>query len=195
MLAEPLAITLLVIDTLERLNIPYLIGGSLASALYGTARSTLGADLVADLKAEQVSSLVDLLKGSFYIDQDMILDAIRHQSSFNVIHLQTMFKVDVFISKNRPFDQNQLKRRKLHTVSNEPERKAYVTSPEDIILAKLEWYRLGNETSDRQWRDILGVLKVQAGRLDLDYLSKWAAELKVIDLLQQALKASESMNV
>ena len=195
MLAEPLAITLLVIDTLERLNIPYLIGGSLASALYGTARSTLDADLVADLKAEQVSSLVDLLKGSFYIDQDMILDAIRHQSSFNVIHLQTMFKVDVFISKNRPFDQNQLKRRKLHTVSNEPERKAYVTSPEDIILAKLEWYRLGNETSDRQWQDILGVLKVQAGRLDLDYLSKWAAELKVIDLLQQALKASESMNV
>ena len=73
-------------------------------------------------------------------------------------------------------------------IGTESERKGYVASAEDIILAKLEWYRLGGEVSDRQWRDILGVLKVQAGRVDLDYLRHWAAELKVDDLLQRALK-------
>jgi hypothetical protein len=191
MLVEPLAVTLLVIDAFERLEVPYLIGGSLASALHGTARSTLDADLVSDLKHEQVVPFVNILKTDFYVDEGMILDAIRYQSSFNVIHLATMFKVDIFISKHRRFDQMQFQRRQLQTVAYEPERKAYVTAAEDIILAKLEWYRLGNEISDRQWRDILGVLKVQAGRLDLAYLHQWAEELKVADLLQRALKESE----
>ena len=76
-------------------------------------------------------------------------------------------------------------------MANDPERKAYVTTAEDIVLAKLEWYRLGGGVSDRQWRDILGVLKVQAGRLDLDYLQEWAVELGVADLLQRASKESE----
>lgn len=191
MLAEPLAVTLLVIEAFEKLEVPYLIGGSLASALHGTARSTLDSDLVADLKAEQVAPLVDMLKMDFYIDEIMILDAIRYQSSFNIIHLKTMFKVDIFINKHRRFDQAQFQRRQLQTVANDPERKAYVTTAEDIVLAKLEWYRLGDEISDRQWRDILGVLKVQAGRLDIDYLHQWAAELNVADLLLRALKESE----
>lgn len=191
MLAEPLAVTLLVIDAFEKLNVPYLIGGSLASAVHGTARSTLDTDLVADLRPEQVSPLVEMLRQDFYIDQGMILDAIQHQSSFNVIHLETAFKVDVFVIKSRRFDREQFQRRRLEVVANEPERRAYVTTAEDIILAKLEWYRQGGEVSDRQWRDILGVLKVQADRLDLNYLQKWAVELGVAELLQKALKESE----
>ena len=162
MLAEPLVVTLLVIDAFEKLNIPYLIGGSLASALHGTARSTLDTDLVADMRPEQVDPLVEMLQ-----------------------------KVDVFIAKPRRFDQMQFQRRRLEIVANEPERLANIATAEDIILAKMEWYRQGGEISDRQWRDILGVLKVQAGRLDLDYLQKWAAELNVANLLQRALKESE----
>ena len=191
MLAEPLSITLLVIEAFEKLNVSYLIGGSLASALHGTARSTLDTDLVADLSPEQANPLVEMLQQDFYIDQGMILDAIEHYSSFNVIHLKTAFKVDVFITKPRAFDKIQFQRRRLEVVANEPERRAYVTTAEDIVLVKLEWYRLAGEVSDRQWRDILGVLKVQKGRLDLDYLRKWAAELHVTDLLQRAMKESE----
>jgi hypothetical protein len=191
MLTEPLSITLLVIEAFEKLNVTYLIGGSLASALHGTARSTLDTDLVADLSPEKVNRLVEMLRQDFYIDQGMILDAIEHHSSFNVIHLKTAFKVDVFITKSRAFDLIQFQRRRLEVVANEPERRAYVTTAEDIILVKLEWYRLGGEVSDRQWRDILGVLKVQAGRLDLEYLRKWADELRVTDLLQQAMRESE----
>jgi hypothetical protein len=182
---------MLVVEVFERLQIPYFIGGSMASALHGVARSTLDADMVAEIHLEQAEALVKALGDGFYADEEMIRGAIEHRSSFNLIHLTTMFKVDVFIRKERPFDRVQFERRVEQLFATNPEQKAFMTTAEDIILAKLEWYRLGNEISDRQWRDILGVLKVQAGRLDLDYLHQWAAELNVTDLLQRALKESE----
>ncbi len=162
----------------------------MASALYGVARSTLDVDMVADIRAEQVGALVKTLGKAFYADDEMIRGAIQSRSSFNLIHLETMFKVDVFIRKERPFDRIQFKRRIEQVLVIDPEQKAFISSAEDIILAKLEGYRLGGEVSDRQWRDILGVLKVQAGRLDMDHLHKWAAELKVANLLLRALKLS-----
>lgn len=191
MLPEAVHVLILVTKTFENARIPYLVGGSMASALYGVARSTLDADIVADIRLEQVRELVSSLGADFYADEEMIRGAIEHRSSFNLIHFETMFKVDVFIRKDRPFDQMQFKRRVEQVFAAEPEQKAYMTTAEDIILAKLEWYRLGNEISDRQWRDILGVLKVQTGRLDMDYLHNWAVELDVADLLQRALKESE----
>lgn len=191
MLPEAVSVMMLVIDVFERLQIPYFVGGSMASALHGVARSTLDADMVAEIRLEQAGALVKTLGDDFYADEEMISDAIRHQGSFNLIHLATMFKVDVFIRKDRPFDRVQFQRRVEQLFATNPEQKAFMTTAEDIILAKLEWYRLGNEISDRQWRDILGVLKVQAGRLDLEYLRKWAAELNVADLLQRALKESD----
>ncbi len=190
-LPESVSVLMLVVEVFERLRIPYLVGGSIASALYGVSRSTLDADVVADIQQEQVEALIAALGDDFYSDNEMIRGAIQRRSSFNLIHLKTMFKVDVFIRKERPFDRIQFERRVEQVFATDPEQKAFITSPEDIILAKLEWYRLGNEISDRQWRDILGVLKVQAGRLDVDYLRKWAAELDVADLLQRALKESE----
>jgi hypothetical protein len=192
MLPEPLAVTLQVVEVLESLGIPYWIGGSLASAFYGVARSTLDTDLVADLKPEQVESFVSKLEPTFFIDLEMVLDAILHQGSFNIIHRDSMFKVDVFILKARPFEQAQLQRRIRQTVSIDPERAAYVCTSEDIILAKLEWYLLGGEVSERQWRDIIGVLKVQSGRVDNEYLRRWAVFLGVNPLLERAIVESSN---
>ena len=191
MLPEAVHVMMLVVAVFERLQTPYFIGGSMASALYGVARSTLDADMVAEIHLSQVGALVKTLGNDFYADEEMIRDAIRHHGSFNLIHLTTMFKVDVFIRKERPFDRIQFQRRVEQLFATNPDQKAFMTTAEDIILAKLEWYRLGNEISDRQWRDILGVLKVQAGRLDWAYLNQWAVELKVADLLQRALKECE----
>ena len=192
MLAEPVQVTLKVVNVFEKLNIPYLVGGSLASAVHGVIRSTVDTDIVADIHPESVDELTKLLEGEFYINPGMILDAIEHQSSFNIIHLETMFKVDVFILKQRPFDLTQMQRRILQIISDEPPQSAYFTTAEDIILAKLEWFRSGGEVSERQWNDILGVLRVQANRLDLNYLGKWAKELAVSDLLLQALRETQS---
>lgn len=187
MISEQIAVTLLVIDALERLNVRYLIGGSLASALYGVPRATLDADLVADLRWEHAEPLARALAEAFYVDAEMIREAIRQQRSFNVIHLETAFKVDVFVKKPRAFDDAQFARRVRQIVATEPERTAFVASAEDTLLAKLEWYRLGGETSERQWRDVLGIVKTQSERLDLAYLREWAVQLGVADLLEKAM--------
>jgi hypothetical protein len=191
MLSEPIAVTLLVTDILDNLNVPYLIGGSLASTVHGLVRTTQDVDLVADLRPEHVAPLIQALGDDFYADVEMIHAAIRQRRSFNLIHLETMFKVDIFVSKQRPFDQAQFERRTAQIVATEPEQTAYMASAEDTVLTKLEWYRLGGETSERQWSDVLGVLKVQGNRLDLAYLQRWAIELGVVDLLQKALTESK----
>jgi len=191
MQGETTRITLLVTQTLERLGIPYAVGGSLASSLHGVMRSTLDVDIVADMKLEHIPALIAALSKEFYADDEMIKDAIERRSSFNLIHYETAFKVDIFIRKLRAFDGMQLKRRRSLVITADPEESVYVVSPEDTILSKLEWYRLGDEVSDRQWRDILGVLKTRAGELDSAYLRKWADELKVSDLLERALQEAE----
>lgn len=173
------SVTLLVTQTFEGLGIRYAVAGSLASSLHGVMRSTLDVDVVADMRLEHIQPLVAALSKEFYIDDEMIKDAMEHQSSFNLIHYETAFEVDVFIRKSRAFDEMQLERRRPSVIATDPEQSVYVTSPEDVILSKLEWYRMGGEVSDRQWRDILGVLKTRAGELDLDYLRKWAQDLKV----------------
>jgi hypothetical protein len=185
--AEATRITLLVTKTLERLHIPYAVGGSLASSLHGVMRSTLDVDIVADMNFEHIPLLVAELSKEFYADEGMMRDAVERRSSFNLIHYDTAFKVDIFIPRPRAFDQMQLERRRTTIISTDPEESIYIASPEDTILAKLDWYRMGGEVSDRQWRDILGVLKTREGELDLDYLRTWATDLKVADLLERAL--------
>ncbi len=188
MLPEQIAVTMIVADALESLGVLYAIGGSFASALHGVMRATMDADLVADLRPEHVDPLAQALSEVFYIDPEMMRNALRQQSSFNVIHLETMFKVDLFVAKPRAFDRSQLARRQLHLLSEDPECHAYVTSAEDVVLSKLEWYQMSGGVSDRQWRDVLGVLKVQGERLDHGYMHLMATELGVTDLLERALR-------
>lgn len=185
---EPVEVTLKVTGVFEKLSVPYLIGGSLASTLYGMVRTTQDSDIVAEMRIEHLQPFVSALQDEFYVDDEMIAEAIQKNSSFNIIHRESFFKVDVFIPRPRPYLQSQLARAQKQIFTFETEMSAKFASPEDTILSKLEWYRIGGEVSDRQWRDILGVLKTRAGELDLDYLRQWAKELKVNDLLERVLQ-------
>ena len=150
---EPVEVTLKVTGTFEKLGVPYLIGGSLASTLHGMVRTTQDSDVIAEMRPEHLGPFVLALQDEFYIDEEMVAESIQHNSSFNIIHRETMFKVDVFIPRPRPFLQAQLARAQRQTFSFETEISAKFASPEDTVLSKLEWYRMGGEVSDRQWRD------------------------------------------
>lgn len=171
----------------EKLGIRYFIGGSIASSAYGIARSTMDVDIISNLAVMHVSSLVGILESSYYIDENMILDAIKEGSCFNIIHLSTMLKIDIFISSNSAYDMKAFSRRREDTLDEDNDTiKFYLASPEDIIISKLVWYRLGREVYERQWTDLLGVMKVQKNCLDIKYLYHWASDQRVLDLLEKA---------
>lgn len=186
-LAEPLQITQVVASVFESLNIRYLIGGSLASSLYGIPRATQDVDIVAEIKYGDIPAIVNALQDSFYIDADMIREAIRYQRTFNIIHLGTMFKVDIFILKADSISQEEMSRRERYQISNDPESSLYLTSAEDIILHKLLWYQLSDKIYERQWTDVLGVIQVQYQNLDYSYLEQKAFQLNILPLLKKAL--------
>lgn len=185
--ADSIRLALRMAEILDALAVSYLIGGSVASSILGEPRATLDVNIVADLQSH-VQPLVEVMTGEFFIDEIMVTEAIERKSSFNVIHLDTMQKVDIFVFPNQPLAQSEMQRRQQLVITQNPERLAWLPSAEDIILQKLLWYRMGDRISDRQWRDVLGVLKVQADRLDFNYLVLWAETLKLIDLMAQALR-------
>ncbi|MFN8655412.1 MAG: hypothetical protein U0105_03670 [Candidatus Obscuribacterales bacterium] len=187
---EPVQVTLLVIAVLEGLGVRYLLAGSLASAIYGEPRSTRDADILAELGVEHVAPLVQLLESQFYVAAEAIEDAVRNRSSFNVIHYNSLFKVDIFLPKARPFDEQELQRRVRRVLSINPERSAFVASAEDVVLAKLDWFRQGGEVSEQQWRDVTGVIKSTVD-LDIEYLRRSAQDLNVSDLLELLLSQVE----
>ena len=180
-----------VVAAFDALGVEYLVGGSVASSVFGEPRQTLDADLVARLFGRHAKPLVERLGKEFYADLAIVESAIQSQGSFNLIHLQTVTKVDVFIRWRDPFGQSQFARRQKKTVGQVSPQELYFASAEDTVLAKLEWYRKGGCVSDKQWRDLLGVLKVQAGGLDRAYLAEWAGKLGVADLLNSALAQSD----
>lgn len=181
-----------VVDLFERMNVGYSIAGSVASSAHGIARATLDVDLVADLKPGHADVLVAALEEAYYIDRGAVEDAISRQSMFNVVHLETMLKVDVYVLPKREFDQESFRRRQQGALEDvDDARLFFIDTPEDTVLHKLEWYRAGDEVSERQWDDVVGVLKVQKGALQLDYLRQWASRLEVLDLLERALRAAE----
>ncbi|MCP4657936.1 MAG: hypothetical protein GY856_21215 [bacterium] len=187
---EALVTVLDLVDVFEEMKIPYHVGGSLASSVHGVPRQTHDLDLVTDLPMAAAAILVLRLQDRFYLDAEMIRRAIRRRSSFNLIHLATGLKIDVFIHGRGAFDRMEFRRHAPQRLLEDPPRDLVVKSAEDIVLRKLEWYRLGSEASDRQWNDILGVIRTQADQLDRDYLRQWASELSVADLLERALMAA-----
>jgi hypothetical protein len=187
-LAETIEVTLLVTEALDRIGVPHVVGGSLASSLHGIPRATQDVDIVADLRLAHVEPLVTALERDFFIDADMIREAIDRRACFNVIHLGTMFKVDVFVVDHSPMSVEEMARRQTYAVAAGSARCLAIASAEDIVLQKLKWYRLGGGVSDRQWGDVIGVLKVRGPALDRAYLVRWADELGVADLLERALE-------
>ena len=177
----------------ERLGILYCIGGSVASSAYGIPRATMDVDMMSNLQPRHVRSLVEILEPCYYVDENMIRDAIDQRSSFNIVHLDTMVKIDIFITKNSPYEREAFKRTRKDTLNEESSAiKFYLVSPEDIVLNKLVWFRSGGAVSEQQWKDVLGVLKVQRKRLDQEYLAYWSERLEVKELLKEAFQSVDA---
>ncbi len=178
-----------VAQALERLGVSYHVGGSLASSVHGVGRSTADVDIVADLHVRHVQEFVRQLQSAYYLDEAAVLEAIQTRRSFNLIHLATMVKVDVFAKEQTPFASNEMARAQPRALDVAPGARTFpVTSPEDIVLRKLLWYRAGGEVSERQWNDVQGVLKLQGTALDRAYMQHWAAQLGIGDLLERAVR-------
>jgi len=178
---------LLLFDVLDQLRIPYAIGGSFASSFHGIARATQDLDLVVELPASRVPDLYQAVSPHFYADQETMLDAIRTGRSFNLIHLDSGFKFDFFVAGRHPLGRDQLIHRKRVSTAllgGDP-LEASIVLAEDIVLAKLLWYREGGEASERHWNDLVSLVEVQKDKADRPYLQAQAARLGVGDLLSR----------
>jgi hypothetical protein len=185
--ADPLVALRFVVRVLEGLGVPHFVTGSVASSARGVPRASLDADLVADLRPEQATAVCDALEGSFYVPRGRVREAIAARSSFNVIHLETIVKVDVFVSGRRAFDRRAMSRAQPAVFGGGEGVRIVTATAEDVVLSKLDWFERGGRMSERQWSDLVGVLRVHAGALEFEYLREGAAELAVSGLLEAAL--------
>ncbi len=156
-------------------------------SFHGAARSTVDVDIVAELDATSAAKLVTSLQGAYYASTSAALDAVRRRSCFNLIHLDTAFKVDVFVSKGRPYDQSAFARASAGQLMAADPMVVPIASAEDTIVAKFEWYRLGGDVSERQWNDVKTVARLKGEQLDFDYVRQAALQLGVVDLLARLL--------
>lgn len=197
---QPTEVLLLVTDALEALGITYCVGGSFASSTYGEPRATRDVDILAALPAAKAGRFAAQLEPEFFLQLSDLRDTIAlapslqddplRRASCNLVHRRSFFRVDLFIASGRPYERAQFARRIPQTVALNPERRAFFVSPEDIVLIKLEWYRMAQGVLDRQWSDVQSVLVTQGSTLDTAYLRHWAAQLAIADLLDAALRGA-----
>lgn len=183
----PFAVLSEITHVLDELGIAYVVVGSFASSMRGLYRATADVDILADINPEQIKPLVTALEENFYLDELAVRRAVAQHRSFNAIHLDSIFKVDIFVPPESDFSRQQLARRQLEKIAPDIEQGIYVATAEDTILAKLKWYRASGEISDAQWTDVLGIIGTQGTDLDMDYLREWADTLNVRELLEDAL--------
>jgi hypothetical protein len=179
-----------VVAVFGRIGVNYAIGGSVASSTHGIARSTADVDLVANFQAKHVALLLANLPTDFYVSETAIREALARKSSFNIIDPHTGLKVDVFILKSDPFSQASFARAKVSQINPDEPQEFRMDAPEDVLLHKLNWYKMGGSVSEKQWFDILGILKMQSDHFDVEYARQWALRLGVADLLTSALAES-----
>lgn len=184
---EPLVAAAFAARLLEGLEVSYLIGGSFASSFYGEPRSTNDVDIIADLSPVHVDQLLRRATPECYVSEDAARDAVTTGGSFNLVHLSTAVKIDLFVAGSDAFDRERLRQRSPVAIplQDAGELRLFVDTPENTVLRKLEWYRRGGESSERQWRDVVAVLRAMA-RLDEAHLVLWAERLSVTDLLSRA---------
>lgn len=169
--------------TFDRLGIPYVIGGSMASSLVGEPRATADLDVAVRIRSADLDALLAAVADDFYVSPEHAREALRDHGSFNLIPWGSADKVDVFVLGDGLLDRRQLERRQQVEVAG---NSLWVTAVEDQVLRKLTWFSMTGETSERQWRDVVGILVVQAGRIDEEDLSRTAEALGLDGLLRQA---------
>ena len=184
----PFAVLSEIARILEEQGIAYVVVGSFASSMRGLYRATADLDIVADIKPDQIKSLVAALEETFYVDEQAVRQAIEQHRSFNAIHFDSVFKVDIFIPPIDDFSQQQMARRQAEKIAPDVERRIYIATAEDTILAKLRWYLKGGEISSTQWGDVLGIIGTQGEQLDVEFLREYADRIGVRELLERALR-------
>jgi hypothetical protein len=173
----------LVLTKLDECQIPYMITGSFASNMHGVPRATQDADVVIEADQGSLDRFLENLGAEFYASHEAAREALETQRMFNVVHLETGFKVDLIMRKSRPFSQIEFSRRQQVTYLG---RSRWFATAEDVILAKLEWAKMGN--TERQFTDAVNVAKIQGKGLDEAYLQKWAGKLEAEELLERLFR-------
>jgi hypothetical protein len=181
----PIELVEQVVDILDDLGVPYALGGSIAASFFGEPRATADVDLAVDLDQARGEELLGRVAPAFYVPAGAARDAIATSGSFNLISDEHPIKVDLFVLGPGVLDRHQIERRQLVVLPGSG-REVWVTSPEDQVLRKLDWYRQSGQTSERQWRDVIGLLSVRGERMDVEYLRDVASDAGLSDLLERA---------
>jgi hypothetical protein len=181
----PYELLKIVAEVLERLRIPYLVTGSVASMAYGEPRLTNDIDIVAGVEEKHIPGLLSSFpEEEFYLSEDAMMGAIKKRGQFNIIHPCSGIKIDVIIRKNTPFDDSRFGRMK--RISPAESYQANFAAPEDVIIKKMEYYRMGG--SEKHLRDITGILKISGGEVDRSYITDWAGRLGLTEIWEAVLK-------